>query len=684
MTALFGLALQGAFTMACWLLGAASGSGAVQAETLHLAIGMPVWLLVLSHGRQRRLAEQERVERERLRDARLSDEIFEETELDTARAGAGLRVFERYFVPVLSVALSALLLYACYRLLTEIWGEDWELKQSAVSAVGVGMVFISFLGFLIGKYAAGMAQKRGFRLLRASGGYVLGNVIAAVLIAVAMGMYYFDIFWAERVVAYAIPAVMGLVGAEILLNLLLSIYRPRVAGQETRPPYDSRLLGLFAEPEGVFRTVAATLDYQFGFKVSETWFYRFMERAIVPLVLIQLFSLWMLTTLVVVDPDEIVFIETLGRPYVSDADEARALQATVFGPGLRLKWPWPFSVARHVPAYRVHSMDIGKVREERRAHWTEMLNVMKDKDVVLWRELHIDPSEGYEASFLVPSRAELATESEGEESAFADESTEPAVLAETGGPAAVEGAVEASEADRGEAPEVNLARLECMLYFRVKRKPDGEVDENAAFTYEYRQADILQHLERLGYRAICRIAANQDFLDWVAEERGAVAREFLTRMQQAVDEADLGVEVVDVCMPAIHPPAEVARPYEQVVAALEGRESLVHEGEQESVRLRENAKGERAELLGEAGGYAYREATVAEATARQFRVQLQAYRKAPRVYRFRTYFDALEGSLDRQKLFVVPVTSDEVQIIDLQEKIRTQLLEDLEVLEEAP
>ena len=108
MTALLGLILQLAFTVFCWLLSEASHSEAVQAEAWHLAVGVPVWLLVLVHGRQRRLAREEREERERLKDARLSDEIFAETELDTARASAGLHVFETAHRIV--VALSAALI----------------------------------------------------------------------------------------------------------------------------------------------------------------------------------------------------------------------------------------------------------------------------------------------------------------------------------------------------------------------------------------------------------------------------------------------------------------------------------------------------------------------------------------------------------------------------------------------
>ncbi len=638
-TALLGLVLQAAFLLTCFFLGAQSNSRAVSAEFWFLVPGLLVWFLVLVHGRQRRLAREEREERERLRETRLSEEIFEETELDSMRAGGGLLIFEKYLVPFFSVVLSGLLLYFAYHVI--IGGAQAGLEEVTVqkpAAVAVGMVFIAFVGFLIGKYAAGLAQSRGYRLLRAAGGYVLGNVIAAVLIAISMTMYYFGVTWGETVLTYVIPTIMALVALEILLNLVLDIYRPRVVGRETRPPYDSRLLGLFAEPEGVLRTVAATLDYQFGFKVSDTWFYHFMERAILPLLLVQILSLWLLTTVVVVDRDEIAFIEKFGTPYVSDADASRGVRATVFKPGFYLKAPWPFSVARHVPAYRIHSVALGKIRERTR-QTVAVIPLMKQPDIILWSERHIDAEEGFEVSFLAPSTVEEAA------------------------------------VDEDAAPKVNLARVMAYVHYRVKRKPDGDIDENAAFAYYYRHSDIRRHVEQLGYRALSRIAASQDFLEWMAEGREETVRKFRQEVREAVEREGLGLEVVFVGIPVVHPPAETAAAYADVVTALQDRESFKYEGELEYNQTVADAHAQEVYAIYEAEGYAARRTLPAQAEADEFLARLDAYRKAPMVYRFRTYFDVLEEALAGLKLYVAPDVQSEVLIIDLEEKLRPQLLE---------
>jgi regulator of protease activity HflC (stomatin/prohibitin superfamily) len=651
------------------MLGRTSGSRAVLAETWYVAIGVLVWVLVLVHGYQRRKAADEAEEREHLKSARLSDEIFEEMELDTMRASTSLRVFERYLVPICTVLLSGALAYFAWKLGKGAWGERWEVQNPAF--VAVGMVVVTFFGYLVGRYSAGMAQNKGFRLLRAGAGFMIGNVLMALLITVAMAMYYFNIRWGETVVSHIIPAVMALVAVELLLNLILDIYRPRVAGQEPRPPYDSRILGLFAEPEGVLKTVAATLDYQFGFKVSDTWFYHFLERAIVPLLLVQVVSLWLMTALVVVEEREVAFIEQFGRPVVSEEDAAAGLKATLFRAGFHLKLPWPFGVTRRVPAYEIHRIEVGKVYEPLQSMGVRT-PFMEDPDFILWMESHIKPDEGFEATFLVPSMA-------GEERTTG-EAAESAGAAPEAGPETPEG--QSQEAtDDGRGPQVNLARLEANIYYRIKTLEDGSVDPDAAFTYHYREADVVDLLTKLGFRATARVAASQDFLRWVAEERGKTAEEIAGLMRAAVAEANLGIEILDVNVLAVHPPAQVARAFELVVTALEDRESLIHAGEQESTRILRGAEARVVERESRARAQRYTRKTVSAAQAEEFRQQLDAFERAPDVYVYRTYFDTLEEALKDQRVFVVPVSQDEVQIIDLEEKIRAEILSGLDVLE---
>ena len=75
-----------------------------------------------------------------------------------------------------------------------------------------------------------------------------------------------------------------------------------------------------------------------------------------------------------------------------------------------------------------------------------------------------------------------------------------------------------------------------------------------------------------------------------------------------------------------------------------------------------------------ADGFAVRRTRPAAARAEEFLARLAAFRKAPQVYRFRSYFDVLEKSLRGHRVYLVPENQSEVQIIDLQQKSHPQLL----------
>jgi len=651
-TALVGLVVQLICVGVTWLLFLRTGaepwtrSLAVLAQTWFFAPGVLMWVVVFLHSRQRRLAAEEREEMEELRRARLSEELFEEQELDRMRAHNALLIFERFLVPALSIIFSGVLIYLACRSIWIAYAVERMPTVTEPIVVAIGTAFLAFLGFLVGRYAVGLAQNAEMRLLRAAGAYLLGNVLGSLILAFAMAMVHFGLTWPEVGAAFVIPGIMGLVGMEIILNLILDIYRPRVPGQEARPPYDSRLLGLIAEPGSMVKTLATTLDYQFGFKVSETWFYRFMARAIIPLLFIQITCLWLLSCLVVVDPHEVAFIERFGSPRLSAGDAARGLEASVFRPGYYLKLPWPFEVARRVPARRIFSMEIGKILyEEGEMPASSSKNIMwvGDPDTILWSEYHVDPKKGFEANFLVPSGGGL---------------------------------------EAGEAPATNIARVEAYVCFRVKTKVGSdEVDEQAAYDFYYRHAEqwdqaqgqvstVPRLVEDLSYGVMCRLAASQDFIRWVNVEREEVSRQFVQMLQEELDDHKAGVEVVYAGIPSVHPPAEVADGFEQVIKAYQEMETTVLEAQRDAIVTVNQAKGNAAVLVNEAEGYSVALAKLAGPAAARFQVQLDAYRKAPRVYRYRRYLSALEDVLKGHRLIVVPVSQKEVQIIDLEPKLR--------------
>ncbi|MBR6057711.1 MAG: hypothetical protein IKP58_06035, partial [Victivallales bacterium] len=169
--------------------------------------------------------------------------------------------------------------------------------------------------------------------------------------AVALFLEYFKkaAETADITIAKVGLVILTILAIELILGFVIEFYRPRMPGEEERPLIESRLLALFTEPGGVARNVAASLDYQFGFRVSEVWFYRFLERTLVPLFVAMVILLWLQTCLVVIGSEEQGIHERFGR-----VENQEPLQA-----GMYFKYPWPLARIRRFPVEEVQEIELG-------------------------------------------------------------------------------------------------------------------------------------------------------------------------------------------------------------------------------------------------------------------------------------------------------------------------------------
>ena len=146
-----------------------------------------------------------------------------------------------------------------------------------------------------------IARLENHRLLRPGASFLLAGAYVCAFTALGIAGIKIGFPKADFWIARALCVLLGLMAAEMLVTLLLEIYRPRLKGKITRPLYDSRVVGLLAQPESLFTTAAQALDYQFGFKVSETWFYQLLQKNLPMLLLAQLAVLFLSTCVVFID-----------------------------------------------------------------------------------------------------------------------------------------------------------------------------------------------------------------------------------------------------------------------------------------------------------------------------------------------------------------------------------------------
>ena len=255
----------------------------------------------------------ERLELEELSKSRGSESLFAGAGDDTFPAKRSRELFDRYFIPGLTAALFILQAAAAYL----PWKKVGAMGPIVTERATLAMALLGMCGlilFLLGKYSSGLARLQGQKLLRPGSAYLLLSAYACFLVTADIAATLAGFLKADLIVARFLCVIMGLIALETLLSLILEIYRVRVRGGESRVLYESRLVGLLGQPEAIITTAAHALDYQFGFKVSEHWFYLFLEKALGWLVLAQFGILILSTCFVVISPGDEALLERFGQP----------------------------------------------------------------------------------------------------------------------------------------------------------------------------------------------------------------------------------------------------------------------------------------------------------------------------------------------------------------------------------
>ncbi|NOY80943.1 MAG: hypothetical protein GXP31_08040 [Kiritimatiellaeota bacterium] len=616
------------------LLIRAAHSWALVPAAISSAVMMLTALVAVGRVRLARRQYEEELDVAEYRASHAGGELFEESDEALQVAARANRAYITYFVPVFTVLLGMGILVAAifgWRALSKAGPPGKAYLALRYAALAIGL----FLACVIsGSYYVGASRERHCRWLRPCGAWLfLTGAFFLLGAAVLIGRYWeIQIEHLDIRVARLGFGVLMLLGGESVIGFIVEFYRPRSLHEELRPLYESRFLALFTEPGGIARNVAASLDYQFGFQVSEAWFFQFLERAVIPLTILMVVFLWLLSCLVVVEPDEQGIRERLGR----------VVSAQPLGPGLYAKLPWPFARIFKFPVERVQQIPIGytpgrkgdKTQEEESPEAEELRGDMTGR-VIVWSKTHNKK----ENLFIVAAKPE-----EGEDRQL-------------------EGAIKG----RGALPvAVYFMSASIPLYFRV----------NDLYAYAYRHKDPKKTLEEIATREVVRYLANVDFFEILTQGRAAGGVELKKRIQTAADKFGLGIEVDFVGLQGLHPPVRVGKAFDEVVAAMETKHETVLKVERYQISSVRGAESLALALVSAAKSYKEDRVRVPQAEAARFIDQLHAYRVAPRVFVLRTFLDMLENEGRHTRKYVtVTGKGHEVLTIDLKEKLRPDLLD---------
>ncbi len=612
-------------------------SEAVVVESWHLLGGILVWLALLLQFRQRRLAQQEQTDAEtyqRLRREGRDSSVFETGTMEETLQLAQRRLvwMEKYLLPIFAVLTSI------YLITIGIWqlmvvraaGEQVFPERSIMLACAAYLAGFAVITFLFSRYAIGMSRHDAWRPLRSGGSYMLSTALVNFVLAIALLLAESGYEQVERIVAYILAALFVVIGVEFVLNLILDFYRPRIPGQYHRAPFESRLLGLFSEPGGILRSVAHALDYQFGFKVSESWFYKLLEKAVLPLIVIQILVLYSMSIIYIVPTSYVAVKERFGKPLnVENPVEA----------GMHFKFPWPIDRIYTFNTHAVQTLNVGYAAKK--PIYDKQGREIINREPLLWTVEHWQE----EYPFLV--------------------AYDP-VGSDKRGPA------------DGET-ESDATRIFDML--TIGLNVQYRITDVAQYAYSRQSSyfDPRECLEALSSREALHFASRNDIETLLGPGRFETTETLRKRIQAAVDRQSLGMTILNVTMESVHPPIKVAEAFEKVVATLQEKQAKVYEGIGEQHRVLSQAKADQASQLASAKAVKAEKVELARADARRFAQQLQAYQEGRDIFLWREYLRVLDQYLPslRKYVYLTPSVNNWVYQLDLTEELQPDLFEGL-------
>jgi len=580
---------------------------------------------------QSHLIDRERVEALEMQEldrTRGNESLFAGAAEDAYPARNARRQFEKWLVPGFSLLV----------LLGQVLGLWWiygELGEWTAPAPAGALMSIMFSGlfmivlFMMGKYSAGLARMDGQELLRPVANYMLLGSVVSTAVVIAQAASYFGTPAWDKGITWAVLTVLAVSALENLGTLVLEIYRPRIDDKKARLLYDSRLIGLLGQPGGLISTAAHTLDYQFGFKVSETWFYKYLEQKLALIIAIQVVVLFLSSSFVMIQSNEEAFLERFG--------ERRAH----LKPGFSFKLPWPIDKVYRYKTSEIQRFVLGVMDQDEEAK--PNTGAPEDVEVLLWTTQHNhgsskDPEQNY--NMIVASSDVLL------------------------------------DAAASETVPLNLLTVSIPVQYRISNLTN--------WVYKTDNAGSL--LQKLSMREVTRYLIGVDINELMGPGRTKAQEDLKKTIQQQADISELGAEIVFVGLQDIHPPVGkneqsketggVAESYEKVnVARLHSETNRLGALQYKAGKV-PTARGLAAELVDNTRIESTNKVTLAKAEAERFSHQISAFNAAPSVYTTRSKLETfVEATRGTRKYILSDPDNNDIINLELQDKLRSDLLD---------
>ena len=451
-----------------------------------------------------------------------SKDLFDESDEALLLASRSLKSWRSYILPAISIVYGiGAIVYLILR--WQAWSERIQLDMENQMAVAACAGALGVIYFLLGAFYGGASkQEDGIKLRPFSAWSYFSSIMCLALVAVLFfsGKDYPNI---DHYVNRIVLSTLIFLAFEVSVNFLIDWYRPRFHKDE-KSILESRLLSIFTDSGSIASNIAHALDYQFGLKVTESGFYRFFLKKFLPVLGLQLLTLYLLSCFTLIETGQRGVKETLGK--VDPNSE--------LNPGLHVTLPWPMSKIHVFPADQIQTVEVGLEPKKEDGPQEPPMDEEKQvvtvtEDIVLWSKKGHHQEGMVDVKYIIPTKRGESTNSQN-------------------------------------LGQVNMITIKVPVHYRIKKHEKGE--KSPLYQYLFEHSNAKRTLKTLISEVVMNYLSTADYYEFLGEDREDASKKLYTLSQAAVDKLGLGIEIVELALETTHPPGKVSKSYDDVIAAI--------------------------------------------------------------------------------------------------------------------
>ncbi len=238
--------------------------------------------------------------------------------------------------------------------------------------------------------------------------------------------------------------------------------------------------------------------------------------------------------------------------------------------------------------------------------------------------LHLKLPLGVESLIKVPVQRQLKME-------FGFRTTEPGIRTE------YQVTPDSKREARMLTGDLNIVEVEWIVQYKIQDP----------YKYLFKMRDVSSTFRYMNEAVVRKIVGDNSVDEVITVGRARIALEAKEELQKLCDLYEIGIEVNQLLLQNVDPPAPVQPSFNEVNQSQQEKERKINEAWSDYNQVIPKAEGEAAETIQEAEGYATERINNAEGDANRFRAIYREYARAPLVTRKRLYLEAITEILPK-------------------------------------